>query len=130
MALSKAIEVNEAWRTLKDPVKRAEALLRRAGVETGETKESPANPALLMEMMEQREALSEARAAKDPASLGKLVADMRDREQMVMRRLAECFDSPDCTLESARARVPVLGELRYIRRFLEEASAAEDELIG
>jgi len=129
MALSRAIEVNEAWRTLKDPVKRAEALMRRAGVDIGETKEAAANPALLMEMMEQREALSDARASKDRAALERLVADMRQREQMVIARLAECLDSPDCTLENAKARVPVLGELRYVRRFLEEASAAEDEMI-
>lgn len=128
MALSRAIEVNEAWRTLKDPVKRAEALMRRAGVEIGESRESSAAPELLMEMMERREALSEAREAKDRAELERLVTDMRQREQSVIGRLAECLDSPDCTLENARSRVPVLGELRYIRRFLEEASAAEDEL--
>ncbi len=128
MALSKAIEVNEAWRTLKDPVKRAEALMRRAGVPVGETKEGAADPALLMEMMEQREALSEARAARDKAALDRLVASMREREQRVIATLASRFDAPDGSADDAKAALPALGELRYVRRFLEEASAAEDEL--
>lgn len=128
MALSKAIEVNEAWRTLKDPVKRVEALMRRAGAQVGETREGAAPPALLMEMMEQREALSEARAARDRAALDRLVAAMRERERQVIARLAACLDAPDCSADDAKAGVPALGELRYVRRFLEEASAAEDEM--
>jgi molecular chaperone HscB len=44
MALSRAIEVNEAWRALRDPIKRAEALLVRLGVPVGETAEPKARP--------------------------------------------------------------------------------------
>src|SRR5689334_12410104 len=36
LALNRAIEVNEAWRVLREPVKRAEALFARAGVPVGE----------------------------------------------------------------------------------------------
>src|SRR3954447_26645826 len=52
MSLSRAIDVNEAFRVLKDPIRRAEALLRRAGAAVGETSEPKPAPALLMEMME------------------------------------------------------------------------------
>src|SRR5690242_15718215 len=65
MALGKAIEVNDAYRVLKDPVRRAEALLRRAGVPVGETVEPKPSQALLMDMMERREELADARRAKD-----------------------------------------------------------------
>jgi molecular chaperone HscB len=44
MALGRAIEVNEAYRILKDPVRRAEALLAQRGVATGEGKEPPHQP--------------------------------------------------------------------------------------
>src|SRR5947209_468846 len=63
-ALSKAIEVNEAWRTIRDPIKRAEALLRLSGLgdRIGETREPKPSPAFLLEVMSAREDLEEARA--------------------------------------------------------------------
>ncbi len=54
-ALGKAIEVNEAWRTLRDPIRRGEALLRRMGLHVDEGQEPRPDPALLMEMMEKKE---------------------------------------------------------------------------
>jgi len=121
-ALGKAVEVNEAWRLLRDPIKRAEALFRRSGVEVREGAEPKAAPEFLMEMMEQREALSEARAKGDKNAAARLGDAIREREQGVMRRLARGFDSP----ASAEALLPLLGELRYYRRFLDEVSAIED----
>src|SRR3954469_17524249 len=63
LSLSRAIDVNEAFRVLRDPIRRAEALVRRAGVAVGETAEHKASPDLLLEIIEAREALSEARRA-------------------------------------------------------------------
>src|SRR3954471_5694214 len=83
MALGRAIEVNEAFRNLKDPVRRAEALLARRGVQSGEGKEPPASPALLMEVMERREALAEIRSSRDAVALGRLIADVRQEETRV-----------------------------------------------
>src|SRR6516225_6738916 len=74
MSLGKAVEVNEAWRLVRDPIRRAEALLRRRGVEVKEGAEPKADPELLMEMMEQREALSEAKSKHDLASVQALAA--------------------------------------------------------
>src|SRR6185369_3705518 len=64
-ALGRAIEVNEAFRTLRNPVRRAEALLARSGRPVSESGGTPADPALLMAVMERREALGEARRGKD-----------------------------------------------------------------
>src|SRR6267378_3887868 len=61
-ALEKASSVNEAWRTLRDPIKRAEALFLLSGVAVGETNEPKPSADFLMEVLEQREALAEARA--------------------------------------------------------------------
>ncbi|MCU0690192.1 MAG: Fe-S protein assembly co-chaperone HscB [Polyangiaceae bacterium] len=127
MALNRAIEVNQAWRVVRDPVRRAEALLRRAGLDAGETGGATADPGLLMEMMEQREALGEARMERDAAKVQRLTDAMRDRERRVLGSLAARLDSHDA--ESIASALPALGELRFVRRFLEEASAAEDELL-
>lgn len=130
-ALSRAIEVNEAWRALRDPVRRAELLLARLGVPVGEGREPAGDPALLMEVMVQREALSEARAAQDLAAVRRLGAEMQARDAAVQAELGRGFAAlasrPDAPGRDALLRQ--LGELRYVRRFLEEVGEIED-LIG
>jgi molecular chaperone HscB len=125
MALGRAIEVNDAFRVLKDPVRRAEALLRRAGVPVGETAEPKPSQALLMDMMEQREELADARRAKDLAAVQKLAGSIRDREQAVLERLGRALEAEGSAITQA---LPPLGELRYLRRFLDEVSAIEEDL--
>jgi molecular chaperone HscB len=132
MALGKAIEVNEAFRMLKDPVKRAEALLRRGGVAVGELAEPKPSPELLMEFMEVREELSEAAKRRDGAAVAKLGVAMRERQGRTMGLVGEAFSKALGSGGGGAAELagilPVLGELRYVRRFLEEVSAIEEEL--
>ena len=126
LALGKAVEVNEAWRLLRDPLRRAEALFRRAGVDLREGTEPKADPAFLMEMMDQREALSDAKAKGDKKAAERLGSAIRAREKAVMGRLSHAFgDAPESGAELTRL-VPLLGELRYYQRFLDEVSAIED----
>ena len=126
MALGRAIEVNEAFRVLKDPVRRAEALLARRGIQSGEGKEPPASSALLMEVMERREALAEIRHSKHTAALSGLIAEVRQIEERTQTALASefAFDSPNAAEILKR-----IGELRYYRRFLDEAAAIADDLL-
>jgi molecular chaperone HscB len=128
LSLSRAIDVNEAFRALKDPIRRAEALMRRAGVPVGETREPAAPPALLMEMMDAREELSDAARARDLARIGALAVAMRARHDDVMRRLGAALDDGPPDPQRIAAALPTLGELRYITRFLDEVSALEDEI--
>ncbi|MEO6600016.1 MAG: Fe-S protein assembly co-chaperone HscB [Polyangiaceae bacterium] len=126
MALGRAIEVNEAFRILKDPVRRAEALLAQRGVQSGEGKEPPASPALLMEVMERREALAEIRHSKDAAALARVMSEVRQVEQRTQAALSSefAFESPNPAEILKR-----IGELRYYRRFLEEAASIADDLL-
>lgn len=123
MSLSRAIDVNEAFRAVRDPIKRGEALLRRAGVAVGETNEPKPPPDLLMEMMEAREELSEVRAAKDLSRAKKLGEGMKKRFDETSKKLGATLDAG----KSGEA-LPLLGELRYVRRFLDEVAAIEEEL--
>jgi molecular chaperone HscB len=126
LALGKAVEVNEAWRLIREPIRRAEALFRRHGIDVKEGGEPKADPEFLMEMMEQREALSEARAKKDALRTKNLAAEIRKREKGALGRLSEGFASRSDEPELEKL-VPLLGELRYYRRFLDEVSAIEDD---
>jgi len=129
------MDINLAYRTLRDPASRAEALFELLGA--GSTRESTiSDPVLLMEMMEQREALEEARRAEDRTQLDAIGRSMAEREQVVLGRLSEAFaplltgsPSPAAALRKAqlaRAR-QLLAELRYVRRFAEEIAAFEDD---
>ena len=125
-ALEKAADVNEAWRVVRDPIRRAEALFTLAGVKVGETNEPKASPAFLMEMLDDREALAEARAKKDMNRVTELGKRMEARANGVEQRLAAGFANGG----DMASLVPLLGELRFYKRFLDEVSAIEEEALG
>lgn len=132
-ALGKAIEVNEAHRKLKDPLTRAEALLEHLGLQLEEGKGPQASPELLMETMERREALRDAGRARDEDTITELSDQVRKEERALLEELNAAFSlalSGGATIESPVA-VQIhekLGNLRYLRRFLDEADATLDEL--
>ena len=130
LALGRAIEVNDSFRLLRDPIRRGEALMRRAGIPVGETEEPKPTMELLMEMMESREELSDAARKKDAAAIKKLGDAMRAREETVIASLGAGFDEAGGDRDRLRAILPKLGELRYLRRFLDEVSALEEELVS
>lgn len=130
-ALGKAIEVNAAWRSLRDPVERARALLARLGVVVHEGSEPAADPELLMQVMELREELSDAGRQRDEERLGRLVADIRARESRTLEGLAEDLRAALDRGDAATRTEPIvrrIGELRFYKRFLDEAAAIQDEL--
>jgi molecular chaperone HscB len=145
-ALNRAMDINLAYRTLRDPASRAEALFELLGA--GSTRESTiSDPALLMEMMEQREALEDARNAKDLERLHGIGKSMAARERQVLQALEAAFapllqgrnlggaagagqtDGNQARPEEAQLADArrLLAELRYVRRFAEEIAAFEDE---
>lgn len=125
-ALEKAANVNEAYRILRDPIRRAEELFRLEGFAVGETNEPKASPAFLMDVMDDREALAEARATKDLTRVRKLAMGIKERETATMTKLSAGFaDAP--SRDQLTTLLPLLGELRFYRRFLDEAEAIEEE---
>ena len=132
-ALGRAIDVNEAYRKLKNPVTRAEALLERLGLSANPETQT-ADPSFLMEMMTQREALGEARSEKDGDAVETLEREIAVQQKQTLERLSGAFTSLPMPGEvdavpSVLASVhEALGELRYYRRFLDEVSAILDDL--
>ncbi len=126
-ALSRAVEVNEAFRILRDPVRRAEAIFALAGIAVGETNEPKAAPDFLMNVMEQREALEEAKASGDAAAMRGLGQAIAAQTNRVMEELGRGFASAQGDADELRALLPLLGELRYARRFQEELEALLEE---
>lgn len=125
-ALGKAVEVNEAWRIVRDPIRRADALLALHGVVSGEESRTKTDPSFLMEMLEQRDALSDAKQARDLEAVRRMGASIENLAKAAERALSEGF--AQFVVGQSSGLVAKLGELRYYRRFLDEVSAIEDEL--
>lgn len=125
-ALAKAVEVNEAWRVVRDPIRRAEALLGLNGVAAGDGHEPSPESDFLMEMLEQREALGDAKQTGDLSAVRSMAGAVAEKARKVERSLAEGFARG----ERGEALLPKLGQMRFYRRLLDEASAIEDELGG
>lgn len=127
-AANRAATVSEAFRILRDPVKRAEAIFRLAGIGVSENEVPKASTAFLMDVMEQREALSDARAAKDPAAILQLTKAIEASEGGALEALASKLAWKEGTpKEDLLPLLQQLSELRYYRRFLEEAERALDD---
>jgi molecular chaperone HscB len=91
VAMQWATRANEAYQTLKNPQKRARYLCEMHGVDL-QTESNTAMPMdFLMQQMEWREALGEARADRDVAALESLdeqvKADRKSRLELVGREL-------------------------------------------
>ncbi len=141
-SLQRTVQLNEAWKVLKDPIRRAEYLLSLDGWQVGAGAESgasrpgaagarerlPVPPALLGEVLELREELADARAAGDDARVQELASDVRRRADEAMAHVAAGFAAAE-TADRTAALEAVTHELigvRYWRRFLEEV-AVHDE---
>ncbi len=122
-ALARAMSVNEAWRIVRDPVRRAEALLSLSGYALVESSGPKLGPEFLMEMLELREALADAGRAHDVAAVRALGRSIRARAAEAEEDLAVGF-----ARGPSEATVSKLGELRFYRRFLDEVSSLEDEM--
>lgn len=131
-SLARSVALNQAWKTLRDPVRRAEYLLALAGIEvgseegtvktkggSGEKEKVPVASELLHEIMELREALMEARAEGDSARVERLTEDVRARRSHAMDVVAEAFEADPQKLDLAAAE---LVAVRYFDRFLEEVA--------
>jgi len=130
-ALQKAVAVNEAHRTLRDPVSRAELLAARLGLA------APAGPEsleFLEHVMELREALAEASQARDEARLVGLIQGTeaeRDRASAALVVLLDGLVSgghPEAMNSPTSAVFEQIARLRYAARFLEAARAELDDL--
>ncbi|MEK6591455.1 MAG: Fe-S protein assembly co-chaperone HscB [Pseudomonadota bacterium] len=90
-SLMLATHANEAYRTLKKPVLRARYLLGLRGVETAD-KTALLPREFLIEQMEWREALADAKDARDIVALERLNATVRHRSTSLHERLVQQLD--------------------------------------
>ena len=98
--------LNDAYRTLKDPAKRAAHLLQLlGGKDSAEDKSVP--DGFLPTMMMMQEEIEDARSAADQAELGRLAEVLKVQHEGLMHRLGELFGE----IEPASSCTAVHGNL-------------------
>lgn len=83
--------VNEAYRTLKNPTDRAAYLLRQQGIDADAPEHTSFAPEFLMQQMEWRETLAEARGGQDQTALLALDKEISGAQRELWRDLREAF---------------------------------------
>jgi molecular chaperone HscB len=121
VAMQWSVRINEAYRRLKDPLRRAAYLceLRGAPIDAENNTAMPAD--FLVEQMEWREALDEARS---PADLDALEAQLDRARDETLRRIGQLLDERgDAAAASGQVRA-----LMFIERFGHDVEARIDQL--
>jgi molecular chaperone HscB len=140
-SLEQSSMLNDAYRTLKDPIKRTEYLLRLEGIEleeqskqatekaraTGELKKQVVPPDLLEEVFELNMHLEELRAQKklgedDPALLeeiGKAKLSLEEKYDALFNELKNEWNSWDKLVESRKANESDAERKKILDRMLD-----------
>ncbi len=125
IALEKTTAVNDAFKVLKDPVKRAFYVLKLKGVDL-ENESSAAQAkmpmAFLEEVMERREKLEGALRRKDVAAAKAMALEVSGLKDAAFATALTALKTDDVNTAAHQ-----LGRVKYFTRFLEEVEAFEEE---
>jgi molecular chaperone HscB len=121
-ALQAATQVNEAFQTLKSPLARGRYLLALAGVDTQEETNTAMPVDFLMQQMEWREAIGDAKASRQIDELESLAKELHKVRQDMEATLAIALDDVPNHVEAAS----VVRKLKFITKLLQGV----DDTIG
>jgi molecular chaperone HscB len=114
---------NEAFQTLKQPLRRAQYLLNLR-VDTAPTEKLPM--AFLIEQMDLRENLQQARHGADTAKLDSLLCNVQRQCSELMQCLQELFDIKTDYKKAAG----LVQQWQFLQKLGDEIMLALDELAG
>ncbi len=124
LSLQWATRVNEAYQTLKKPLLRAQYLLSLGGQDVGGENNTAMPPEFLMEQMEWREAVAEARNGREQNELEQLHHRVKQRMNRRYDQLAEVLDEQqDFTMGADLVR-----RLMFLEKLLFEIDEAMEAL--
>ncbi len=124
VAMQWATRTNEAYRTLRDPLERARYLLHLRGYDTGEESNTAMPPDFLMQQMEWREAVAEARADRDSAKLTRLRVELADHRTQMLALLGKALDRE----ANYDAGCSLVRKLRFLGKLDEEIDEGLERL--
>lgn len=132
-ALEATSILNDGYRTLRDPVKRAEYLLTEEGHPIGEQRSKDVPPELLEEVFELNMMLEELKSGDEDArpqleSAKQNFANMRGEIDSELQSLFVRYDASDAESETAKQALQevrgVLNRRRYIENLIRDVDRA------
>ena len=124
VAMQWATQVNEAYQTLRHAVNRGVYLLKLHGIDAFDASNTRMAPAFLMQQMEWREAIEDARAGKRMAVLDALTDDLRAAHRRIEAQLAELIDMA----HDYEAASEAVRQLRFMDKLIAEIGDVYEEL--
>lgn len=125
VAMQLATQVNEAYRTLRDPARRAAYLCELGGVDLAVEQNTSMPPAFLMQQMEAREALDDAKAARDLAAVSALRSALKADRARLIAEVESAIDGR----HDLPAAAALVRQLMFLDKFAVEIDGVEDRLI-
>lgn len=125
VAMQWSVRVNEAYRRLKDPIARGAYLCELAGVSIDAERNTAMPTAFLMQQMQWREALEEARTAGE---VSELEARVRAESRMMQAQLAVLIDGQPDSAPDLQAAAQQIRALMFVQRFLQDIARRADVL--
>jgi molecular chaperone HscB len=123
VAMQWAARANEAYSTLRDPLKRAVYLLSLRDVNVGAESNTAMEPAFLMQQMEWRERVEDAAGARNVEELGALHDELREEERLRFAKLGALLDGG-----ADQAAGEAVRQLMFIERVVAEVGAQIEKL--
>jgi molecular chaperone HscB len=123
VSMQLATRVNEAYQTLKSPLRRAGYLLQLHGVDPEFETNTSMPGEFLADQMERRERLEKAAAAGDWEQLIALSSDLRLEQDALFARIERQLEDRNWTEAAATLR-----QLKFLEKFGEEMGAAEERM--
>ena len=123
VAMQWATRANEAYKTLKNPLRRAAYLCELHGVDLGIESNTAMPPAFLMQQMEWRESLDEARSERDTARLEALEKALNEARHQAIARLGELLEQLQFSEAGEQVR-----ELMFVEKFGDEVASTFEAL--
>lgn len=121
VAMQWSVRINEAYQRLKDPLKRAAYLCELHAAPVNAENNTAMPTAFLMQQMEWREALDEARSAADLDDLGAQVTAARREALQQCGQLLDVQQDYKLAVQQVRA-------LMFIERFANDVEARLDQM--
>lgn len=119
VAMQWATRANEAYQTLKSPLRRARYLCELNGVDLQTESNTAMAPGFLMQQMEWRETLDDAKAGKDIDALEQLHTDLQSEKKAEIARIETLLDGGDFTQAGQLVR-----QLMFLDKFGQEIDNA------
>jgi molecular chaperone HscB len=121
VAMQWATRANEAYQTLKNPIKRATYLcqLHHIDIEAHSNTSMPA--AFLMQQIEWREAMEEAQQTKNPSALYAIEDEIRQALKQQLALLTQALDQDNFTQAAKEIRVCL-----FLEKFLADIAAIDE----